>query len=128
YGNLVHLACEEQTNFENKSISHHTSSSFVLASLQEIIYFNTKGMNNSQHDLVILCRPSLPYRPKKTPRIISVHWFPPLLGWVKVNVDGSAQGKPGVISLGGVFRKSRGFVLGCFASKIGIGFLSRLNC
>ncbi|PON85141.1 Ribonuclease H-like domain containing protein [Trema orientale] len=79
-------------------------------------------MNNSQHDLVILRRLSLPCRPKKAPRIISIHWFPLLSGWVKVIVDGSAQVQPGVISSGGVFRNSRGFVLGCFASKIGIRF------
>ena len=49
------------------------------------------------------------------PNITSVTWSPPPLGWIKVNMTGSAKEVSSVSGCNGVFCTSHGFVKGCFA-------------
>lgn len=55
--------------------------------------------------------------PPKAQKIIEVIWQPPLSGWFKCNVDGAATQEHA--ACGGIFRDSRGAVLGCFSEYIG---------
>ena len=43
-------------------------------------------------------------------------------GWIKVNTDSAAFGSLGLADSAGIFCTSHGFVKGCFAIPIGIGF------
>ncbi|PON87701.1 Ribonuclease H-like domain containing protein, partial [Trema orientale] len=60
-------------------------------------------------------------RLSRAPQISLVHWIPLLLGWLKVNTDGSSLGQPESSACDGVFRNSRGFVF--FVLKLGTGFV-----
>ncbi|KAK3226757.1 hypothetical protein Dsin_006619 [Dipteronia sinensis] len=46
--------------------------------------------------------------------------IPPLMGTFKFNVDGSARGSPGMASIGGVLRDSKGKVVCLFSLGVGI--------
>lgn len=43
-----------------------------------------------------------------------------MCGWFKYNSDGAARGNPSHAASGGIFRDSRGAILGCFANYIGV--------
>ena len=60
--------------------------------------------------------------PPKAYNIIEVQWNHPPSVWIKCNIDGSALGVLGFSGCGGVFRTCKGFVKGCFAYGLGIGF------
>ena len=47
-------------------------------------------------------------------------WCPPEDGSLKLNVDGSAKGKPGLVGIGGLLRNSEGVVLAMFSILVGI--------
>ncbi|PON35197.1 Ribonuclease H-like domain containing protein [Parasponia andersonii] len=79
-------------------------------------------MHNSKRDLLLLHGFHLSGRPSCAPPISLVSRIPLLMGWLKVNTDGSSLGQPGYSTYGGIFQNFRGFVLGCFASKIGMAF------
>ncbi|PON97562.1 Ribonuclease H-like domain containing protein [Trema orientale] len=104
--------------FEDLFILVHSTLAYIWAANNTDI----GGMHNSQRDVVLLNGLYLTGRPSCAPRISSVHWNPPSAGWLNVNMDESSLGQLGFSSCGGVFRNSRGFVLGCFASKLGMGF------
>jgi len=42
------------------------------------------------------------------------------VGWVKLNIDGVAQGSPGLAACGGIFRGSCGEYIGGFTAFLGI--------
>jgi ribonuclease HI len=51
--------------------------------------------------------------------IKEVLWQPPLINWVKCNIDGAAKGNPGTASCGGVFRNHAAELVYCFAEPLG---------
>lgn len=53
------------------------------------------------------------------PKLISVLWKPPPIGWVKVNTDGSFRDKSRA-GFGGVFRNHEGVFIGGFSSKVDV--------
>ncbi|XP_057791061.1 uncharacterized protein LOC131008185 [Salvia miltiorrhiza] len=79
-------------------------------------------MNNSWSDYLIIRRIGVASRVSPPPIFVNVHWWPPILQWIKVNTDGSALGAPGKIAAGGVFRDNHGCVRGCFHQDGGKGF------
>ncbi|XP_057803758.1 uncharacterized protein LOC131019091 [Salvia miltiorrhiza] len=79
-------------------------------------------MNNSWSDYLIIRRIGVSSRASPPPIFVNVHWWPPILQWIKVNTDGSALGAPGKIAAGGVFRDNHGCVRGCFHQDGGKGF------
>ncbi|KAL8503397.1 hypothetical protein ACS0TY_022219 [Phlomoides rotata] len=76
-------------------------------------------MENSVVDLVCLNSFNVPLHARPPTKVITVRWIPPMVGWVKLNSDGSMV--DGRIAGGGVFRDSMGFVIGAFAQKWGSG-------
>ncbi|WCJ34681.1 hypothetical protein M5689_015975 [Euphorbia peplus] len=58
----------------------------------------------------------------RAPRIISVLWKSPTVGWMKANTDGALSGSPSLGGAGGIFRNYRGFPNGCFAFPVGEQF------
>ncbi|XP_057791142.1 uncharacterized protein LOC131008273 [Salvia miltiorrhiza] len=79
-------------------------------------------MNNSWSDYLIIRRIGVATRASPPPIFVNVHWWPPILQWIKVNTDGSTLGAPGKIAAGGVFRDNHGCVRGCFHQDGGKGF------
>ncbi|XP_057803087.1 uncharacterized protein LOC131018376 [Salvia miltiorrhiza] len=79
-------------------------------------------MANEWNDYLTLRSIGVSSRPAPPPEFLSVHWWPPDIGWIKVNTDGSASGSPGLIAGGGVFRDHAATVQGCFHTKGGSGF------
>ena len=77
---------------------------------------------NLQDDLLILHNIGVPGKYPSSPSFIEVSWNLPPPGWLKVNIDGSSKGAPGVFGCGGIFKNCRGFVKGCFAIHLGICF------
>ncbi|KAL8512710.1 hypothetical protein ACS0TY_019000 [Phlomoides rotata] len=79
-------------------------------------------MHNTVLDLSILFSFRIVGRPSKAPSIVCIRWQPPPIHYLKVNVDGGADGAPGRITGGGVFRDRYGVFRSCFAMQHGIGF------
>ncbi|KAL8555834.1 hypothetical protein ACS0TY_003595 [Phlomoides rotata] len=79
-------------------------------------------MHNKVLDLSILFTFGIEGWPSKAPSIVGIRWQPPPIHYLKVNVDGGADGAPGRITGGGVFRDRFGVFRGCFAIQHGTGF------
>ncbi|KAH6780502.1 hypothetical protein C2S52_011739 [Perilla frutescens var. hirtella] len=79
-------------------------------------------MRNDINDLLTLKFLKVAPYPSTSRNIISVVWRPLPSGWIEINTDGSAQGAPGRMATGGVFRIHDGLVMGCFYTAEGIGF------
>ncbi|XP_057811499.1 uncharacterized protein LOC131025725 [Salvia miltiorrhiza] len=95
----------------------------VKTTYKETDNFRKLGfMSNVWSDYLTLRSLEVKSRPAPPPEFVSVFWWPPDIGWIKVNTDGSASAAPGLISAGGVFRDHRAFVCGCFHIKGGSGF------
>ncbi|CAA0835770.1 Polynucleotidyl transferase- ribonuclease H-like superfamily protein [Striga hermonthica] len=77
---------------------------------------------NSVDELLILRRLHVKGRPRPDRRFIPVLWSPPVVGWLKVNTDGSSLAAPGESVSAGIFRDSGGRVIGCFSIDVGILF------
>lgn len=57
---------------------------------------------------------------QRAPKVVSVFWHPPLIPWVKINMDGLAKGNPGEAACGAVFKGFNGAFKGCFAMSLGL--------
>ncbi|PON49250.1 Ribonuclease H [Parasponia andersonii] len=75
-------------------------------------------IRNSLKELGILKCLNIKLKPSKAPKIVEVFWQVPLVGWLKINIDGAAYGCPGLAGYGGIFRISRGFFKRGFAISI----------
>ncbi|GAU32136.1 hypothetical protein TSUD_218870 [Trifolium subterraneum] len=51
--------------------------------------------------------------------IKGVLWQPPLINWLKCNIDGAAKGNPGLASCGGIFRNHVADMIYCFVEPLG---------
>ena len=65
--------------------------SLVWTSIHELKYFELNGFYGNQKELQIVKFFQLPCSFKQRMRVKKMHWAPPLPGWVKVNMDGSAK-------------------------------------
>ncbi|XP_043717736.1 uncharacterized protein LOC122665651 [Telopea speciosissima] len=76
---------------------------------------------NSVHDLILARKLRVVITKSPAKIIIEVKWKHPLIGWWKLNIDGSSLGNPGSIGAGGIFRNHFGTPIRCFASFQGVG-------
>ena len=83
--------------------------------IKESAFFHIGTMSNSLSELHTLSLLNITAIPPKAPKIISVTWYPPISGWIKVNTDGSIIGTPSCFGAGGVFKNLRGYVIGAFS-------------
>jgi ribonuclease HI len=56
----------------------------------------------------------------RVPILKEVCWHPPLLNWIKCNIDGASIGNPGISSCGGVFRNHESNCIYAFAEPLAI--------
>ncbi|XP_057803315.1 uncharacterized protein LOC131018618 [Salvia miltiorrhiza] len=109
--------------FENHTFSKFRLLRMVKVTFKEVDMFQNLGhMHNSWSDYLTLRHIGVKSRAAAPPLFRSVHWWPPVSPWIKVNTDGSAQGSPGNIAAGGVFRDHFAWVRGCFHYKAGVGY------
>ncbi|XP_057779784.1 uncharacterized protein LOC130998382 [Salvia miltiorrhiza] len=115
--------CRNLIIFENASFDGRSVLAFVKGFFKEIdnISLNMGNSNSSWNDYIVSRNLGVNNKVAPPPRMIEVHWWPPVLHWIKVNTDGSALGTPGLIAAGGVFRDNWAVVRGCFHIKGGVG-------
>ena len=77
-------------------------------------------MFSSIHDFIILKNFKATYHPRNNYLPIPVRWHFPRKDWIKVNIDGSSLGSPGVSAGGAIFRDSLGVFLGAFSFHISL--------
>lgn len=63
----------------------------------------------------VLLALSIPMKPLKWKQVHLVHWQKLVIGWFKLNVDGSCLGYPGRMGAGGVIRDEDGILKLAFA-------------
>ena len=51
--------------------------------------------------------------------MVRIKWEKPQLGWVHLNIDGSALGNPGRVGCGGIIQNDHGDWIGGFSRSIG---------
>lgn len=90
---------------------------YLKSRIHDISSVAPGNMHNSVADLAILKSLGVPGHPCKAPKVLEVYWLPPPPGWIKLNTDGLSNST--TAATGGVFRNSRGLVLGCFCMSIG---------
>ncbi|KAL8463631.1 hypothetical protein ACS0TY_034328 [Phlomoides rotata] len=105
-------------------VSAHPSRALALfwALIREADGYRIGCMHNSTFELSILSSFGIAGRPSKASSVICIRWQLPPLQFIKVNIDGGANGAPGRLSGGGVFRDYFGVFRGCFAVDHGTGF------
>ncbi|GAU26294.1 hypothetical protein TSUD_55920 [Trifolium subterraneum] len=112
--------CRNKVRFDNKII-HWKSASHMVISNTSLAGNHSSGSSFSDmHEFVILKAFSVTIHAPKAPRIKEVLWHPPIVSWIKCNIDGTAKGCPGPATCGGIFRDSNAAVVGCFAQNLHI--------
>ncbi|GAU32674.1 hypothetical protein TSUD_218510 [Trifolium subterraneum] len=91
-----------------------------MPSMCSICNNTCKSSSNSIRDFCFLkCFKIEVHQPKVT-FLKEVCWQPPLVDWLKCNIDGASNGNPGNASCGGIFRShSADYVFG-FAEPLGV--------
>jgi ribonuclease HI len=56
----------------------------------------------------------------RVPVLKEICWQPPIVNWIKCNIDGASNGNPGLSSCGGIFRDHEANFIYAFAEPLGI--------
>ncbi|KAL8529411.1 hypothetical protein ACS0TY_006734 [Phlomoides rotata] len=86
--------------FDEVRPSLHHSLAFILAAIKEADHSVWGHMPGMVRELLILDRLGIRGRPPSVQTTTVIRWKPPLAGWTKVNVDGSAPSSPGSLFAG----------------------------
>ena len=110
------------TIFEDVEPNIHSALRMLWRAIKDTNFFRFGKMFNMVDELRILHLLNIKGIPGLAPRIVCVVWQPPPMGWIKVNIDGSAMGTPGAAGSGGIFRNASAFPRGSFAFSMGSTF------
>jgi ribonuclease HI len=80
---------------------------------------STLKANSTMTDFVMLRAFSVKMNFGNAPNIKEVLWQPPIMHWLKCNIDGASNGNPGPSACGGIFRDSNADFIGAFAFNLG---------
>jgi ribonuclease HI len=109
-----------QSRFSNVQISWRQAISLITAATYLSGNKTSKSSNNAIRDFSFLKRFRISIHPPCSSRLREVLWLPPMMNWIKCNIDGASSGNPGNASCGGVFRNNDAeFVYG-FSEPLGI--------
>lgn len=112
--------CRNQARFTDKRI-HVRSAVNLIISITSLCGNHSKlAANSSISEFVLLKAFSIKTTYKNAPIIKEVLCHPPILNWVKCNIDGASLGNPGPSSCGDIFRNSNAEFLGPFAMNLGV--------
>jgi ribonuclease HI len=108
-----------QARFDDKRITVQSAISMII-SCTSLSGNNTKKVaSNSIRDFIILKKFNVSIHNPKLNSVKEVVWNPPLVNFVKCNIDEASKGNPGDASCGGIFRDSNSDFLLCFAEPLG---------
>ena len=113
--------CRNQRRFEDRKINFKTAINFIISTTSMTGNCAKLAARSNIHDFVLLKAFSVRLRLGNAPKIKEVLWQPPILNWVKCNIDGASRGNPGPSSCGGIFRDSTAAFLGAFSFNLGVG-------
>ena len=85
----------------------HTTIDSIKSHIRFSVNTSNKLMNNDISDFSIL-NFSISMRTGKVTQPIQVVWSYPLVGWIKVNINGAFRGFLGLATCAGIFRGSLG--------------------
>jgi hypothetical protein len=82
---------------------------------------NTKKLaSNSIRDFTFLKCFNIHIHQPRTTFTKEVYWHPPLMNWVKCNIDGASNGNPGNAACGGIYRDHNADFIYGFAEPLGV--------
>ncbi|CAJ2637539.1 unnamed protein product [Trifolium pratense] len=110
-----------QARFNNKFIPWRSAISLIIASTALTGNNTSKSSSNSIRDFTFLKIFRITIHVPKTPVLREIIWQPPLLNWIKCNIDGASSGNPGNASCGGVFRDHNADFVYAFTEPLGVG-------
>jgi ribonuclease HI len=109
-----------QARFNNKLLPWNSAIAMIITNTSLSGNNTVKSSSSSIRDFTFLKLFSISIHQPKETFLKEICWQPPLIGWIKCNIDGAAVGCPGSASCGGVFRNhSADFILG-FAEPLGL--------
>jgi ribonuclease HI len=109
-----------QARFNNKILPWNSATAMIISNTSLTGNNTAKSSSSSIRDFTFLNLFSISIHQPKESYLLEVYWQPPLIDWLKCNIDGAAVGCPGSASCGGVFRNhSADFILG-FAEPLGL--------
>ncbi|GAU35943.1 hypothetical protein TSUD_394910 [Trifolium subterraneum] len=109
-----------EARFNNKIIPWKSAISLIIASTALTGNNTCKSSSNSIRDFTFLKIFRVTIHHPKTPILKEIIWQPPLLNWIKVNIDGASCGNPGNASCGGVFRNYNADFMFAFVDPLGV--------
>jgi ribonuclease HI len=121
---IIHLFntiwyARNQARFQNNHVSWKSAIALIMSNTFLTGSNTHKPSSNSIMDFTLLKKFDIIMNPPKVPTVKEIHWHPPLLNWVKCNIDGASHGNPGPASCGGVFRNYQANFLYAFAKPLG---------
>jgi ribonuclease HI len=109
-----------QARFNNKVISWKSAISMIISNTS-LSGNNTKiHSSNSMRDFTFLKLFRINIHHSRVPVLKEICWQPPIVNWIKCNIDGASNGNPGLSSCGGIFRDHEANFIYAFAEPLGI--------
>ena len=111
--------CRNQLRFNSKKINFRSAINLIISATAMTGNNSRCVAITSIADFVLLKAFSVKINYGNAPRIKEVLWQPPVINWIKCNIDGASVGNPGPSSCGGIFRDNNAEFLGAFAYNLG---------
>jgi ribonuclease HI len=117
--NIIWLA-RNQSRFNNTSTSWQSVISMIITNTALSGNNTKKTSSNSIRDFSFLKLFGITIHHPRAMVVKEIIWQPPLMSWIKCNIDGASSGNPGNASCGGVFRNSESEFISAFAEPLGV--------
>jgi ribonuclease HI len=109
-----------QARFHDKIITWRSAIAMIISNTSLSGNTTTKYSSNSIRDFNFLKLFRVIVHQPKIPVLKEVCWEPPVLNWIKCNIDGASNGNPGLSSCGGIFRDHEANFIFAFAEPLGM--------
>jgi hypothetical protein len=112
--------CRNQRRFMDKTLNVRSAINLIIAGTSLSGNCSSLKANSSMTDFVMLRAFSVKMNFGNAPIIKEVLWQPPIMHWLKCNIDGAYNGNPGLAACGGIFRDSDANFVEAFAFNLGV--------
>ncbi|CAJ2652437.1 unnamed protein product [Trifolium pratense] len=109
-----------QARYNNAVISWKSAISMIIVDTSLTGNNTSKLSSNAIKDFIFLKMFRITIHHPKVPVIKEIYWQPPLLNWIKCNIDGASCGNLGNASCGGIFRNHEADFIYGFAEPLGV--------
>ncbi|KAK2410614.1 hypothetical protein QL285_045971 [Trifolium repens] len=109
-----------QARFHDKIITWRSAIAMIISNTSLLGNTTTKYSSNSIRDFNFLKLFRVTIHQPKIRVLQEVCWEPPVLNWIKCNIDGASNGNPGLSSCGGIFRDHEANFIFAFAEPLGM--------